>query len=221
MRTWLEDIKPLAGLEPATRKALAAIVPAKVPQGTVLFRPGDVAPGFLVVLSGRVEVYLIGRSGREMLLYDVVAGQTCIQTTLCVLGEHSYTGEAVAQTDTSFVMIPKNIFAGLMNSSQAFRGFVFGAFGDRLKDVVSVLEKVSFVRLESRLAAELLRRAGSDDIALTTHRDLATAIGSVREVVSRRLEDLQKAGLVQLTRGKVTLIDRPALARVGGDAALT
>ncbi|HEY8332190.1 MAG TPA: Crp/Fnr family transcriptional regulator [Tardiphaga sp.] len=221
MSVWIDDIKSLAGLEPAMRKALAAIVPAKVPQGAVLFRPGDVAPGFLVVLSGRVDVYLIGRSGREMLLYDVVAGQTCIQTTLCVLGEHSYTGEAVAQTDTSFVMIPKNTFASLMNSSQVFRAFVFGAFGDRLKDVVSVLEKVSFVRLESRLAAELLRRAGSDDIALTTHRDLATAIGSVREVVSRRLEDLQKAGLVQLTRGKVTLIDREGLERVGVEAGTT
>lgn len=201
-------------LEPESRAILGALVPRTVPRNTVLFRPGDAPAGFLVVLEGSVGVHLIGRSGREMLLYEVNAGQTCIQTTLCLLGEQSYTGEAVARTALSFVMLPKASFARLMAESPLFRGFVFRAFGDRLKDVVTVLERVAFVRVEARLASELLRRAEGDDIVTSTHQDLATAIGSVREVVSRRLETFAKDGLVRLERGRLILADREGVERV-------
>jgi CRP/FNR family transcriptional regulator len=221
MQTWIDEIPSLRGLDPKTHDVLSSISPAKAVKGAVLFRPGDAPSGFLVVLGGQIEVYLIGASGREMLLYDVVAGQSCIQTTLCLLGEQPYTGEAVAKTDIAFVMIPKNAFADLMNGSEAFRTFVFHAFGDRLRDIVSVLERVSFVRLESRLASVLLRRADQSDVVVVTHNDLATAIGSVREVVSRRLENLQKAGLVRLDRGKITVIDRKGLAQVTVKASET
>jgi CRP/FNR family transcriptional regulator len=185
--------------------------------GTVLFRPGDVPAGYLVVLNGRIEVYLIGKSGREMLLYEVTSGETCIQTTLCLLGDKSYTGEAVAMTDTSFVLIPNAMFAELMNSSSAFRSTVFRTFGNRLQDVVAVLEKVAFVRLDTRLASEILRRAGRDNTATATHQELATAVGSAREVVSRRLEALQRSGFVRLDRGLITITNRAGLIQTSDE----
>ena len=120
----IADLKLFCDLEPRSLDALRSLNPRTATAGTVLFRPGDVPAGYLVVLNGRIEVYLIGRSGREMLLYEVTSGETCIQTTLCLLGDKSYTGEAVAMTDTSFVLIPNAMFTELMNSSSAFRSTV-------------------------------------------------------------------------------------------------
>lgn len=205
-------------LDAETRHSIAALPRSSVPRGTVLFRPGDEPGGFLMVTGGIIDVYLVGRSGREMLLYEVGAGQTCIQTTLCLLGHQVYSGEAVARTDASFVMVPKAAFAELLANSEAFRGFVFGAFGNRLKEVMALLEKVAFVRVEARLADEILRRADEGGVAAATHQELATAIGSVREVVSRRLETLEKSGLVRLERGRVAIADRAGLARTARDA---
>lgn len=205
-------------LDIETRRVIASLPRSAVPRGTVLFRPGDEPGGFLLVAEGIVDVYLVGRSGREMLLYEVGTGQTCIQTTLCLLGGQVYSGEAVARTDASFVMVPKAAFADLLGGSEAFRGFVFGAFGNRLKEVMALLEKVAFVRVEARLAGEILRRADEDGVAAATHQELATAIGSVREVVSRRLEALEKSGLVRLERGRVAIADRAGLVRTARDA---
>lgn len=205
-------------LDVETRRLIAALSRSSVPRGTVLFRPGDEPGGFLLVAEGIVDVYLVGRSGREMLLYEVGAGQTCIQTTLCLLGRQAYSGEAVARTDASFVMVPKQVFADLLATSEAFRSFVFGAFGNRLKEVMALLERIAFVRVEARLADEILRRADAAGIAAATHQELATAIGSVREVVSRRLESLEKSGLVRLERGRVAIADRAGLARTARDA---
>ena len=213
----IAGIKFLRELEPRSLEALGPLFPRTATAGTVLFRPGDVPAGYLVVLNGRIEVYLVGKSGREMLLYEVNGGETCIQTTLCLLGDQSYTGEAVAMTDTSFFVIPKTKFAELMDNSAAFRSTVFRAFGHRLHDVVGVLEKVAFVRLDTRLASEILRRAGNDDTAKATHQELATAVGSAREVVSRRLETLQGSRLIRLDRGLITITNRAGLVQAASE----
>ena len=211
---WTQSVTGLAQLEPAAGEALAALNPVHLAQGTVLFRPGDSATGFLIVLAGRVAVHLTGRSGREMLLYAVTPGSTCIQTTLGLLGDQVYGGEAFAETPVTAVQIPKAMFDRLMAQSQVFRTFVFRAFGARMSDMIQVIERVAFVRIEARLASALLARADAEGRVAATHQDLAVAIGSAREVVSRRLEALKKTGHVELERGAVRLIDPAGLRQL-------
>ncbi|NHX27920.1 winged helix-turn-helix domain-containing protein, partial [Escherichia coli] len=103
-----------------------------------------------------------------------------------------------------------DMFLALMNSSATFRHFVFGAFATRMQSMMTLLEKVAFQKVESRLAAALLDQA-QDDTVRATHAELATRIGSAREVVSRRLDAMAKRGLVRLDRGVVTIVNRPAL----------
>ena len=115
------------------------------------------------------------------------------------------------------VIIPKPEFLDLMDGSPAFRGFVFSAFAERMQAMMHLLERVAFQRIESRLAAALLDRAEAGRVA-ATHQDLATAIGSAREVISRRLEAFARAGWVRTERGAVTLTDMPALRRLAAAA---
>ena len=184
-----------------------------LPKGTALFHPGEAARGFAVVLEGRIEVFLIGPNGRDILLYAVEPGGTCVQTTLGLLGGEDYTGEALAATDCTLVLIPREMFLALMDGSAAFRAFVFAAFAERMQAMMHLLERVAFQRIESRLARALLDRAEAG-VVRATHHDLATAIGSAREVVSRRLDGFARRGLVSTERGTVTIRDAAALARL-------
>ena len=93
---WIDTAPATACLDAPARAALAPLVPSDVPRGTVLFRPGDAVQGFVLMLEGRIEVFLTGANGRELMLYAVEPGQTCVQTTLGLLGEAAYSGEAIA-----------------------------------------------------------------------------------------------------------------------------
>ena len=152
-------------------------------------------------------------TGRDILLYAVEPGQSCVQSTLGLMGGEDYSGEAIAQTDTSLVLLPRTTFLSLMDSSDAFRGFVFTAFATRLQSMMHLLERVAFQRVESRLAQCLLDRA-EDNTLNATHAEIATMIGSAREVVSRRLDALARRGIVTLDRGTVHITDRDTLENI-------
>lgn len=203
----------LPGLDGADAARLEALPVLVLPRGARVFTPGERAQGFAVVLSGRIEVSLTGPSGREIVLYAVEPGQSCIQTTLGLLGDEPYSGEAEAVTETRVVVIPAALFHGLMARSDAFRGFVFRAMAARMSDMTRLLERVAFTRVEARLAQALLDTEHGGAVE-ATHAELAARIGSAREVVSRRLEALARRGLVATDRGRVELRDRAALARL-------
>lgn len=205
--TWHSDLD----LNPSSNAALAALPHRTVPDGTVLFQPGDAAQAFVIVLKGQIDVMLTGISGREILLYSVAPGQSCIQTTLGLLGDEFYSGEAVCVGDVEAVLIPRSLFLNLMGEDAGFRNFVLRAFGRRMSDLTRVLEQVAFGRVEQRLAATLLALA-EDGVVTLTQSELATRIGSAREVVSRRLEAFARDGLTENQRGHVRLL-RPDLLR--------
>lgn len=210
---WFADL----ALLPASRAALAALHPDALPAGAVLFRPGDRARGFAVILSGRIEVRLTAASGREVLLYAIEPGESCVQTTLGLLGDESYSGEAVTVTPARLAMIPRPLFLRLMDEDRAFRDWVLRALGRRMADVTRVLEQVAFGRVEVRLAQALLSLA-SGDLAEATQAELAARIGTAREVVTRRLDQFARHGWTRSERGHVRLLDRPALERLAAEA---
>lgn len=218
MTGWLEKAIPLYGLEPGAEALLSGLIPNRASPGAVLFHPGDAAKGFVLVLSGRVGVYLTGPSGREVLLYSVTPGETCVQTTLGLLGDQDYSGEGVAECEVEFVLVPKALFMRLLDESKTFRTFVFRALADRLQGVMASLERVVFVKIEARLAQALLERANGEGVVTQTHSQLAVAIGSVREVVSRRLERFARQGLISLERGRVQILDGARLRELVGQA---
>lgn len=203
----------LDGDDPAKR-VLAGQPIQTMPAGTVLFRPGDPICGFVMVVTGRIGIYLTSTSGRDIRLYEIAPGETCVQSTLGLLGVQDYAGEAIAETDVQLVVVPKRDFAVLLDQSAAFRRFVFEAFANRFTAVMSVLERIAFVKIEARLADILLKRADETDRVRTTHQELATAIGSAREVISRRLEAFRKQGLVELERGEIKLKNRAGLEAI-------
>ncbi|PTV97096.1 CRP/FNR family transcriptional regulator [Rhodobacter aestuarii] len=213
MTHWIETSPALARLGAPERALLQDLNPMDVPKGAVLFRPGDAVQGFVLVLQGRVEVFLTGANGRELMLYAVEPGQTCVQTTLGLLGEADYTGEAIATTPSRIVLVPRPTFLRLMEDSPSFRALVFSSMAVRMEEVIRLMERVSFQSVESRLASWLLARAENSRVA-ATHAEIAAQIGSAREVVSRRLDAFARRGWVRTERGLVEICDAAALKRL-------
>lgn len=213
---WTAETTELATLEPQARQRIEAAHPVTVPPGAVLFRPGEAVKGYVIVLSGRVGVHLVGPTGREILLYEVSPGQSCIQSTLGLLGgDENYTAEAVAESETRLVLVPRAAFLDLIDISPAFRSLVFAAFAGRMQHMMQLVERVAFQGIDTRLARLLLSRADADGVVAATQAEIAAAIGSAREVISRKLEAWAKAGLIETGRGRVRLVDPAALRRMG------
>jgi CRP/FNR family transcriptional regulator len=209
---WMGELGPITA---ETRGELGQLQRRALPKGLDLFAPGDRAQGFPLVLAGRVEVYLTGPSGREILLYAVEPGQSCIQTTLGLLGDEPYSGTAATVSEAEVVTIPKPLFLRLMDRDAAFRGYVLRSFGQRMADLTRLLEAVAFGRVEARLAGALLDLV-EGGVVRATQSDIAARIGSAREVVSRKLDAFAKAGWVVLGRGEVQVVDATALQKARG-----
>ncbi len=175
------------------------------PAGTQLFRPGSECDIFVVVLEGKVRVQMVSETGREIVLYRVQPGETCVLTTNCLLTHSDYQAEGVAETDIVAQVIDPSIFKECIAESEIFRDFVFSTYGKRLADLIELIEEVVFRRIDIRLARHLMKLSDENGCVNQTHQDLAVELGSAREVISRQLKEFERRGWVSLSRGKVLL----------------
>lgn len=213
--SWLGRFPELSVLSQDDRDLLgerAAVV--NLPAGQTIFAPGHPAEQFLLVLDGTVRVQQSAASGREIVLYRVSSGESCILTTACLLSEDSYYAEGLTETPVTAVAVPRAAFDALMARSSQFRQFVFSNYAQRIADLLHVVEEVAFGRIDKRLAQRLLERAGENGELNATHQDLASELGSVREVISRHLKEFQRRGWIDLSRGRIALVERAALSRL-------
>jgi CRP/FNR family transcriptional regulator len=154
-------------------------------------------------------------NGREILLYRVEPGQGCILSGGCLLGHSDYAARGVAERDVTLLNLPPGPFHELMLGFEPFRRFVFGMYGERLAEVMELVEEVAFRRLDERLAQLLLQRG---PVLEATHQKLADELGSVREIVSRLLRGFEERGWVKLERERITVLDANSLAALQAKA---
>ena len=210
LRTLVHERFPaLAGLSAASLDALLRSPVRRMPAGSVLFEADQPCGGFPLVLEGSVRVAKTAPNGREILLYRVDPGESCILSGSCLLGHESYSASGIAETDVTVLVIPPALFHELMVQHAPFREYVFGLYGARLSEVMELIEEVAFRRLDTRLAQLLVHRG---PVLEATHQKLADELGSVREIVSRLLRSFEQRGWVKLERERVTVLDPKALA---------
>ncbi|MEO8719411.1 MAG: Crp/Fnr family transcriptional regulator [Burkholderiales bacterium] len=187
----------------------------KVPAGSILFDADQPCRGFPLVLEGAVRVVMSAPSGREIMLYRVEPGQGCIMSGGCLLGHADYAARGIAEGDVRLLSVAPGLFHELMLEFEPFRRFVFGMYGERLAEVMQLVEEVAFRRLDERLAQLLIHRG---PVIEATHQKLADELGSVREIVSRLLRSFESRGWVKLERERITLTDPKSLAALGAPA---
>ena len=206
----------LASLAP---EEIAAIckpeVTAVIAEGTELFAERHACRGFPLLIEGSIKVVKNTSAGREMLLYRVEPGGSCVITSSCLLGHTHYTARGIAETPLRLLMLPTALFEKLIAGNAAFRDFVFHLLAERIAELMQLVEEVAFHRLDQRLAKLLL---GKGEPIQATHQTLADELGSVREIVSRLLKGFAAQGLVTLGRERIELVDRDGLRQLAGMA---
>jgi CRP/FNR family transcriptional regulator, anaerobic regulatory protein len=180
-----------------------------LPEGTVVFDERQTCTGFPLLVAGSIRVLKTGPTGREITLYRVEPGDSCVITSSCLLSGIDYHARGVADEPVSLALVPANVFSRLIETTE-FRRFVFGVFGQRLSSLMQLVEEVAFRKLDQRLATVLLQHG---PVLHATHQSLADELGSVREIVSRLLRDFARQGWVELEREKVSVVDSNALRR--------
>jgi CRP/FNR family transcriptional regulator len=219
-RDWLAHFPELARIEdPEFRRLAASAQVIAVPAGVTVFRPGDACQSYLLVLTGSVRVQKVSETGREIVLYRVGPGESCILTTSCLIAGERYPADGVTETDVTAVSLPVAAFQRAVATSEAFRRFVFASFGERMANLMVLVEAVAFGRMDARLAERLLALAGPGGRISATHQQLAAELGSAREVVSRLLKEFERHGWLALERGQITVLDRAGLGRLAGGGA--
>ena len=215
MPDWITQFAGLNRLEPAIRDVLnrkSAVI--LVPEGTVIFGPGKSPENLLLLLEGRVRVQQVSEGGREIVLYRVEAGESCVLTTACMLAYEDYSAEGIAETDVRAVAIPRPVFDDLVSQSAAFRNFIFTAYSRRITDLFQVIEDIAFQRVDIRLAHKLTDLARGTGQVKATHQQMAAELGTAREVVSRQLGEFQRRGWIRQSRGTIDLVDPAGLGRL-------
>lgn len=166
----------------------------------------------LFLLAGSVRVQQQSESGREIVLYRIQPGESCVLTTACLLGHDDYSAEDIADTVLRAAAIPRPVFDEFVATSAEFRTFAFQAFATRITDLFLMIDEVAFQRIDVRLAQKLRELENDEGTVIATHQELSIELGTAREVVSRQLQEFQRRGWIGQSRGAIVLKDAAALA---------
>jgi len=197
--------------DPVGREILAQAQQLSLPPQTPVFEFGCGCSNFMILLEGTVRVFKRAEDGREIALYHVYGGESCVLTTSCLLGHNLYPAEGITETPATALVIPQELFFKGISESPDFRDFVFHDYGSRISDLMSLVDAMAFSDLDARLAKLLLKRRNGEQQVIATHQDLATELGSAREVVSRYLKELETQGMIELKRGRILVLNADAL----------
>lgn len=203
----------LAGLPAGLGEAVfASLVTCRFAAGSEVFAEHQPCHGFPLLIEGALKVVKLAGNGRELLLYRVRPGGSCIITSGCLLGHSAYNARGIAETPLAMLLLPAGVFARLIVEHPPFRDFIFHLLAERIGELMQLVEEVAFARLDQRLARLLLAKNAA--VITVTHQQLADELGSVREIVSRLLKGFAAQGLVSLAREQLTLVDRDGLRRL-------
>jgi len=166
-------------------------------KGRELLARGDFVGGAYLVMSGELNVYVIDDEGREVTLYRVRAGESCLFALNALFANVPYPAWVRVTSDaTTILRIPATVLKQLHDRDKAVRDWVFGVQSQRIFDLVTALEELQTLPLEARLRSFLLRSANAERQIKETHEAIAGYLGTAREVVTRNLRTFAGAGLV-------------------------
>ncbi len=182
-----------------------------LPKGARLFASGDACENFIIVASGKARVQLTTRTGRDISLFRLEPGQSCALTTSCLLSDSPYYAEGIAETDVEIIAVPQAIFRLYLAKSPELTSGLLDDFASRIAGLTSLVDRLTSRDLDMELAALLLEEKDGNGRILLSHRAIADELGTAREVISRKLKELEKASVVRLARGSLCIKDTEVL----------
>jgi CRP/FNR family transcriptional regulator len=202
----------LSQVLPSLRSLGRGADPMAVPAHTVLFDSNAPCQGFPLVLEGEIKVSRHSADGRSLELYRVVPGELCLVSSASLFRSTPLSAQGISTRPTQLMLITPTVFAQWLETP-LFRNAVLGLFAERMADLTGLIDAVAFQRLDQRLATCLLGRGQTLSV---THQQLASELGTVREIVSRLLRRFEREGWVELSRESIVVCNTRALRALAG-----
>lgn len=158
-----------------------------------------------LVLEGSIKLRKMDPTGREIIFYHIVPGESCILSITSCLNEKESQAEAIIEKKTRLLAVEAARVRQWMEHFPTWRKFVFNLYYERMAEVMSLLDHVIFNSVNTRLVQHLKEHAVNSEISIT-HQQLAGQLGTAREVISRLLKQLEKDELISMERGKIIIL---------------
>ncbi len=186
----------------------------------VIFHDNDECHWYFFLLKGSIRVQKNSSTGHSIVLYHLRPGDVCELTTLSLLANKPYSGEAVAETDVKLIYISSQHFLKVLSKSSGFQQFVFSSLEKGVSELIHLIEVIAFHHIDRRLAHYLLTTSDETHCVHATHHDIATELGTAREVVSRVLKSFEHHQYVGLHRGWIELLNRITLQKIAEEETM-
>ena len=193
-----------------------ASIKRTVKEGKVLHEGADECEGLFCVLSGQLRAYVLSPEGKEITIYRLLEGDLCLFSASCIFSGSPLDISVAVEKEGCLITIPSAVYKKIMNESSVLSNFTNQRMAERFSDVMWLLEQILWKSLDRRLASFLLEESRMDhsDTLTITHEKIADHLGTAREVITRMLKYLQSEKLIQLSRGKIDIIDEAGLEKL-------
>lgn len=185
-------------------------------KGESVHLSGGPCLGVMTVIEGRLRVYILSEEGRDITLYYVEEGETCILSASCILQNISFEVFIDADSDTSVLQISAAVFSELSENNVHVKNFALQAAVNRFSDVMWAFQQILFFGIDKRLAMYLYDEAVRNNslTVYATHEQIGKAVGTAREVITRMLKEFSDRKLVIPGRSKIEIIDKKGLMAI-------
>jgi CRP/FNR family transcriptional regulator len=178
-------------------------------EGDVLMNENDRLRYLPIITRGSIRVIRTEEDGREILLYYVKAGESCIMSLLGGMYNETSKIRAEVEEDAEIYFLPIEKANDYIKEHPELLEYIFRLYHKRFEELLEVLNAVAFKRVDERLLLLLKKKAEltGNKTFIVTHEQLANELGTARAVVSRLLKQLEENGAVKLGRNKITLVE--------------
>ena len=172
--------------------------------------------GLIFVKSGMLRAYMLSDEGKEVPLYRMNAGEWCILSASCVLSNITFDVHIDAETEAELLIVSAPYFRRLALSNVYVECMAYKMATDGFSEVMWAMQQILFMSFDKRLAVFLWDEcaASGKNTLKMTHEQVAKHTGSAREVVTRMLKSFAKNGIVELSRGSITILDKEKLRKL-------
>lgn len=200
--------KSLPQLDTELLQCIAEVaVELEIAADNTLLKTGNYVQSIPLVVSGLIRVSRI-EEGKELLLYYIHPGEMCIMSFSACCNNSASLIEAVTLEDTRILLIPSVFIREWITRYPSFNYFIFGMYNQRYLDLIDTIDQLVFNRLDERLYNYLMEKSvlAGNRIINITHQQIATDMGTAREVISRLLKKLERENKITTGRNQVTIV---------------
>lgn len=164
--------------------------------------------GIIALKKGTMRVYIISEEGREVTLYRLSEGDICVLSASCILESIAFDIHMDAESDLEILSIPSGTFRSVVEKNIYLKCYMYEEITKKFSEIMTAMQRILFTAVDKRLAVFLCEEYEKNGTRIKmTHEQIASNIGSVREVISRLLKHLEQEGAIKTGRGVLTIED--------------